>query len=359
MRSNFENFRKFADEIERVEKAKDDYLVPGGQMKMPDPEHLDFEVKDGLRLMGITANGHQQLAAKLGVPIDYYRETAKVPGLREYNVNAWLQNAAGEKRLVRTLDGNVRAILSANFKPMDNYMLLDALMPALKGMSPADMLMRTYALSADNLYMQIVFPGSKVEIQPGKHEFLKEPIAIMAGITIRNSETGHAALDIRKSVWNLVCWNGLIRESVLSMYHLGRELSGDENGNIWTKETLQKEAELIRLRARDIIRDAMAPESMKGFVERAEAAIDDRIVKPMDEVIVNVTKRFLLTKDEGQKVMENILLGGKGNMNRWGVANALNALAHDLEDIDRQYDTERWASDIIDLKPSEWKAVAA
>jgi hypothetical protein len=358
MRSNFEHFRAFTDEIARVEKAKQDYLPRMKQVTMTDPEHLDLE---GLGTFGITQSAHRQLADRVGIPIDYYRKTAEVPGLREYNVNAWSRQEPEEKRLIRTLDGNVRAVLGARFKPLDNFMLLDAIIPSLKDLSAAEMLMRTYAVSETNMYLQVVFPKARVDIEPHKHEFLKEPITIMAGITIRNSETGHAALDIRKMTWNLVCWNGAIRESVLRQYHLGRELENGEGGvgNIWSEETLKKEIELIRLRARDIIRDAMDPANLQDFLMKAEGAIDDRIAKPMDEVIVNVTKRFALTKDEGQRVMENVLLGGKANMSRWGLANGVNMLAHDLKDVDRQYEAERIGGEIVELSPSEWKVLAS
>ena len=188
--------------------------------------------------------------------------------------------------------------------------------------------------------------------------YLKEPIRLMAGMTIRNSETGYAARDFRKMVWNLICWNGAITESVLRNYHVGRELDSDETGNIWTEETLRAEVELLRLKTRDIIRDAMDPRSMDDFVDKAKASMENQITVPMDELIVNVTRRWGFTKPEGQKLLENVLEGGPGNKTQWGLSQGINALAYFIESTDRQYEMERLSSDVVALGPKDWKAIA-
>lgn len=325
---------------------------------MLDAEHLELNNQ----AMGLTDNGHRQLAEKVGMPWDYYERTAAVAGLREYNVNAWAQAKRDEKKLFRTLDGNVRAVLGKNFKPMDNFMLLDAVVPALKQLDPGQLMMRTYALTERHLYLQVVFPGTETAlVQPDRHERIEKPITVMAGITIRNSEVGAAALDIRKTVWNLVCWNGLITESVLRKFHLGRELEGDDGnggGDIWREDTLAKEMELIRLRARDIVGEAMDPRGLEGFVEKAQHAMEDKVGEDRDALVVNVTKRLALTQEEAKGAVENMLLGGPDNLNRWGFANGVNALVHKLDNPDRQYELERTAAEIIDLKPSEWRVLA-
>jgi hypothetical protein len=361
VRSTFEGFKAFAEEIERIEKVKQDLIVPMGKVAMVDPDRLAL---NGAGEFGITENGHRQLAQKVGIPFDYYQRTRDVPGLREQNVNGWLQKDPAEKKLVRVLDGNVRAVLGPRYKPMDNFALMDAISPALGEIAAKnELMMKTFALSENHLYLQIVFKGTMVELRPPSDPFkdghyLKEPIKLMAGMTIRNSETGHAARDFRKTVWNLVCWNGAITESVLRNYHVGRELDGDDNGNIWTEETLRAEVELLRLKTRDIIRDAMDPASLTVFVDQAKASFENRITVPMDELIVNVTRRWGFTKAEGQKLMENVLEGGADNKTQWGLSQGINALAHVVDSTDRQYDLEKLSADVVALKPSEWKVIA-
>ncbi len=362
MKSNFKDFRTFGEEVQRIETAKRDFVAPMGKVVMERPDGLTLA---GIGAFGLTATGHRQLAEKAGVPWDYYEKTATVTGLREYNINAWTQARPEEKRLIRTLDGNVRAVLSKNFKPMDNYMLMDAILPALREVGTESMLMRTYALTEDHMYLQVGFPLTTRELtQPGVTNGIEKPISLMAGLTFRNSEVGKAKLAVRKTVWNLVCWNGLIAEEVLSMVHLGRELEdgngNGDNGNIWGEDTLRKEIELIRLRARDIVRDAMGPDSLTAYIAKAERAITNEIERPVEEAIAEVTRRFKFpfTHEEGQLLLENVLEGGKGNRNQWGLVNGINALAHKIENADRQYDVERLSSDVIELKPGEWEELA-
>ena len=147
------------------------------------------------------------------------------------------------------------------------------------------------------------------------------------------------------------------------MYHLGRELEGGDdgdNGNIWNEDTLRKEIELIRLKARDIVVDAMDPAKLAQYAQKAERAITNEIEKPVDEAIVEVTKRlrFPLTQDEVKAATENVLEGGKANRNQWGLANGLNWLTHSTENVDRQYELERLAAEVIELKPGDWAELA-
>lgn len=362
MKSNFSDFRAFAEEVTRIEQAKRDLVAPASKLALLDSAEPTLVV--GEEPFGLTGNGNRQLAEKMGIPWDYYQRTAEVPGLRAANVNAWLGEQGTKKHLLRTLDGRVRAVLSDRFKPMDNFALLDAVMPALKEEAQArdNLVMRAFSLTEDNLYLQVGFPLTTVPlVQPGRHEATKQ--ALMAGLTFRNSETGRGKLQVRRTVWNLVCWNGLVAEEVLSMVHLGRELEGGrdgENGNIWSDDTLAKEIELVRSRARDIVRDAMEASNLEEFVRSARRAIGDEVARPVEEAVVEVTKhlRFPLTESESTAVAESVLEGGRENRNRWGLLNGINALAHVTESADRQYDLERLAADVLGMAAAEWAAVA-
>ena len=58
-------------------------------------------------LWGETA--HQQIAARLNIPFRYYKKMqSESPDLLDQNVNRWL-NQNPERRMIRVLDGKVRA----------------------------------------------------------------------------------------------------------------------------------------------------------------------------------------------------------------------------------------------------------
>jgi hypothetical protein len=109
-------------ELERQKKNRLDLIVESSTLKaIPDEEN-------GIRLalpeygeFPLTEWAHGQLADKLGIPRRYYermRDSGKLELLAE-NVNAWLGER--ERRLIRILDGRIRAILSDRYRVMDNY----------------------------------------------------------------------------------------------------------------------------------------------------------------------------------------------------------------------------------------------
>ena len=71
----------------------------------------------------LTEWAHLQLAEKTGIPKKYYdrmREAGEFKLLAD-NINTWLRDG---KRLIRILDGKVRAILSDRYRIIDNYDLV-------------------------------------------------------------------------------------------------------------------------------------------------------------------------------------------------------------------------------------------
>ena len=63
---------------------------------------------------------HDQIAARLNIPAKYYdRMRASAPDLLALNVNTWFRQNP-EKRMIRTLGGDVRAFLSNRYNRIEN-----------------------------------------------------------------------------------------------------------------------------------------------------------------------------------------------------------------------------------------------
>ena len=114
-----------AQELERQLATKRDLVVPssllqcrtdeGGDLKMI----IDTNGCDGV--YGITNLARRQLADKLKIPFTYFeRMRTEQPSLLDRNVNTWLQ-IDNESRMIRTLDGQVRAVLSDRYRRLDNF----------------------------------------------------------------------------------------------------------------------------------------------------------------------------------------------------------------------------------------------
>jgi len=109
---------QLAEEITRIENSKKDYVAPTGKLEMipVSGEEVALEIENGRReRYGLGSIAHEQIGDRLGIPRRYYEKMrAEAPELLARNVNRWFERQP-EKRLVRTLDGNVRAFLSDRY----------------------------------------------------------------------------------------------------------------------------------------------------------------------------------------------------------------------------------------------------
>lgn len=344
MQNQFNSLTDFAQKIEQIEKTKNDYLVSGDKIRMA--EDSKIILNDELDL-GITDYAHGQIANKLQIPKAYYDRMLAKPGLRTLNVNTWLHDRE-EKSMVRTLDGRVRAMLSDQFKPIDNYDVLStSIFPALEPIKN-NIQIKALNLSETKMYLQFIVKSLQAEIKVND--------VVQYGLTISNSEVGAGSLNVEGWIYRLVCSNGMVRNSLFKKYHVGRRLEEDENYSIWASDTLKKELEGYQLRLRDVLKNALTMTSFNAEVRKMKDAALDQI-ENITPTIQNVTKRFGLTEKEGDHIIQQMV--SNGDSTRWGLANGLTALAHGIENPDRQYHCEKIGSEIIDLAPSEWKLLAA
>jgi hypothetical protein len=129
---------ELATEIERQAQQKQDFVVKSQVLRM----HSGSE---GSRLtLGEQVYGeytlndlaHKQVGQHLGIPAAYYAKLrSEFPMLLDENVNTLLSaSAENERRMVRTIDGTARAFLSDRYRRLDNYDLLEAILPTLMEM---------------------------------------------------------------------------------------------------------------------------------------------------------------------------------------------------------------------------------
>jgi len=103
-----------AQELERQLSSKKD-LVVSSQLLRHDTNddgdtRLAIEESGGPAKYGVTPLARRQLAEKLKIPYAYFeRMRHEQPVLLDRNVNTWLQSEE-DRRMIRTLDGQVRAV---------------------------------------------------------------------------------------------------------------------------------------------------------------------------------------------------------------------------------------------------------
>lgn len=117
------SLQDWAKEIERRANAKRDFMVDTRSMEMFNGEQgpqVSLELQDSRLQLGMTENAHRQIGTHLNIPAKYYELMRKEnPELLVQNVNSWLEKNP-TRRLVRALDGDMRAFLSDRYRCIDN-----------------------------------------------------------------------------------------------------------------------------------------------------------------------------------------------------------------------------------------------
>lgn len=324
------------EELERQKKNSLDLIVESSSLK------AIADKKSGVKLavpeygqFPLTDWAHGQLADKLGIPRRYYekmREAGKAELLAE-NINAWL--SVKERRLIRILDGKIRAILSDRYRIMDNYDIIFLALDEFKRKETVEIF--RIDLTETMLYLKAIDRTLTASI--------REEDIVYGGIIIRNSEVGASALRVEPFILRRVCLNGLILQHSLKKIHLGRQTL--EIGEInWSAETRELEDKALWSKVRDIIRATFNKEIFKGWVTRLRESTWIGIEKPI-EAINNIVKHLGLNEEQKTQLLMHF-----SEKTKYGLINAITRLARDQQDTDTQIRLEEFAGKILE---SPWK----
>ncbi len=336
------NLEDFLSSIEQIEKRKEDYVVPAKKLLMEDSDSLSF---DGGGKFQLNEVSHGQLADRVGIPRKYYSRISEIEGLREYNVNELLR-ANPSRYTVRTVDNTARAVLSDRYLPVDNFLVLNQVMPVFKELPGVEI--KTGNLTDRRMYMQVVFPHTQRDIVPGD--------AVQYGITLTNSEVGLGAINVESTIWRLVCSNGMIGKSIVNRRHAGRRITESDNMDLFRKETIKTDLKAFVMKLSDIIRYSLQEAQIEALIAPIRSAAGVQVEKP-EETVEKITKKYDLRENEARNILRNMF--EEKNLTKWGIVNGVTNSAKITDSPDRQYDLERIGNDIITLSPSEWEKVSA
>ena len=143
----------------------------------------------------------QSFAYRLGIPIQYLRKCP--PEMQAYNMNHWIEKEKNDELFLRFNGGDVRAVFTPKYKPVDNFQVIERLDSI--GFGP-DTKVQCHL---DDTFMSLNIPD-------GNKTFSVNGDKITPGISICNSEVGLSSLHIAAFFLRLVCTNGMVSKTEIS-----------------------------------------------------------------------------------------------------------------------------------------------
>lgn len=346
-----------AHEVERQSLSKKDYIADSRRIQAGFTGGT-VEGTPVLRLVGkgefsLTRIAHQQVAERLGIPQRYYdRMVQTAPRLWQENVHHWFQ-VSSDKRMVRTLDGQIRALVSERYRPLDNIDLLKAVLPRIKSLN-ADVL--SCEITESRLYIKAVTARITADVSVGD--------IVQAGIVISNSEVGMGSIRVEPLIYRLSCRNGaIVNDAAFRTSHIGRGhrsgLGDDspEAQEFYKDETRQADDKAFWLKVRDTVDAAVDVVQFRKTVQRMQDAKSRKITGDVAEIVEVVTDRLACTDDEGAAIMRHLIEGGE--LSAYGLGNAVTRMSQDVKDYDRATDFERAGFGIWTMPKAEWERLAS
>lgn len=356
---------ELATELERVRTVSKDFLVPTTKLEarvvktsgdaIDSRHHVALGFQNGSdHSFALNNWSSGQLASYTDIPKAYFdRIVNEAPQLAAKNINHGLQRKGQDSRMVRTLDGNVRAFVSNKFRRgLGNYELLDANLPILleNGFE-----VQSAELTEKRLYVKAVTPKIKADIKVGD--------TVNFGIVLSNSDVGAGEFKLETFIYRLSCLNGMVGAKLSSARHITRAISGgEEAAELFSDKTLNLSDAAFFSGMSDLFLNAIKPENFDLAVNKIREAADRKIKNTDLEEVVELA--MTATKVQGEAIKHGILsalmTGNEGaGLTQWGLANSFTRAAQAGEiTYDTATELERAGGAIIELEASQWKRIA-
>jgi len=348
---------ELAQEVTRQQESKKDYVATdsGWRMTSVGDNGKCGPVTVTARIGGhgqyeISPIAHGQVSARLGIPKAYYDTMLRqAPDLLRENVNHWL-GKSDKKRMLRTLDGNLRAVLSDRYRALDNGDCLEAILPVF---NDERLEIKACEVTERRMYIQALSPRLKGDVKVGD--------AVQGGITVSNSEVGMGRLDVSLSIYRLICLNGMVTPSNFRQVHVGRSTAKGidltDAQEFFSDSTRRMDDAAFFKKMQDVVPGILSEDHFGAMLEKLQGAAERKIEGDPVKSVEVLSNRLSLSEGEQGGVLRHLIEGG--DLSAWGLANAVTRLAHDAEDFDRNVELQRAGHDVIELPRSDWEAVAS
>ncbi len=214
-------------------------------------------------------NALDQVAERAGIPGTYVNRLLEKDYGRQLlveNFSTIFQKEPDKQFLVRSVNDQVRGVLSNSFRRMDSGPIIEAFASACQtiGAVPVE------GVGGDLRWaIKAILP---MVFQPSKKKGTEELIAF--GVQLANSDFGKGTLALNAFMTRIICTNYATLEQVLREVHLGKRLSDDLE---FSADTYKADTKTQVLAVRDMVKGVLAPARVNALVGRIGQALEERI----------------------------------------------------------------------------------
>jgi hypothetical protein len=346
---------QMAAEIERQSASKRDFIADTSKVSVfqdalvPTTLAVRLDSSKGPVRMAINDHAHGQFAELLKVPATFYhRLRADHPDMLAYTLTELLHREP-TRRMLRTLDNRVRAVLSDKYRPLDNFDLANAVMPVLREYD--GLRIESTQLTDTRFYIKAVFPKISTSIA-------NVGDVVQAGIVISNSEVGSGALQVAPLVFRLSCKNGMIMQDYgQRRTHVGKRASGEteEAYEMFSDRTKELDDTALWAKVQDTVRGVMKQDVFEKITNPMREAAGQKIEGKIEDVVELAATRFSYNESTKEGVLRHLIEGG--DLSRWGLANAITRQSQDEENYDMATKLETDGGLLVELASKDWQSL--
>lgn len=363
---------ELAQALTHVKETAKDYIVPTEMLRAEVEERLlPFQEQPSKRLvlafkngeekkMGLNAWSRSQLSSYTDIPKVYFdRISEENPELAAKNINHGLeristqakQEKKSESRMLRTLDGNVRGLLSSRYRILDSYDMLETVLPVAQ---EHGLQVVSSEITDHRLFIKMLSPKLITEVKKGD--------AVQYGLTISTSDVGAGSVRVEPLMYRLVCLNGMIANTAIRKYHVGKNQAESDVFELLSDKTKEVTDAAFWMQVKDIVLASLKPENFDREIDRLRIAAELPIKNfDLPEVVELTMKATGLTgENKKNSILAALASGNEGaGLTQWGLINSITRAAQDDQfDYEQSIEMERAAGQVLELPRRDWSRIA-
>lgn len=321
--------QQLATEVKRQAESIQDYRVDTRNVSMLDDARLGLGIIPTPALH-VNDLAHSQIAARLEIPQKYYDlMRSQEPSLLAENVNRWFHKKA-DKRMVRTMDNRVRAFLSSSYRPLDNFKLVEAVLPKLHKLNAT---IESSEITERHLYIKAVFHQIEGKVAVGD--------VVKMGLVVSNSEVGCGSLKVEPLIYRMVCSNGMIvADGGIRKYHVGRRTEEDNAQEFFKAQTRIADDRAFWMKVKDTIDATVNQGHFQTILWQLQRAKNQPVtIENPIKAVEAIANKYRMTDQEQEGVINHLIKGG--DMSTYGIVQAITRASQDRLDYERATEFER------------------